>query len=188
MKLRTQWMGMAMIALIPAAMPATVLAQGAQERESIEPGVATSSAAEPAGTPPAKATPSEKVAPPPKAVQPPPAVAPASASKVPAPSSKTASTAQAPAKSADAAQPAPSKANDRLELDPTQISGNRELPRVMYVVPWRRPDMGEFAGRPPNSLLDEVLAPVDRDVFRRQNSYYTALQPDTSPAAHKDEK
>jgi hypothetical protein len=68
---------------------------------------------------------------------------------------------------------------DRLELDTTQITGNRELPRVLYVVPWKRSDLGDLTGRPANSLLDEVLAPVDRDVFRRQNRYYDALRPDT---------
>ena len=30
-------------------------------------------------------------------------------------------------------------------------------------------------GKPTNSLLDEVLAPVDREVFRRQTDYYTQL-------------
>jgi len=67
---------------------------------------------------------------------------------------------------------------DRIELDTTQITGNRELPNVMYVVPWKPPDLGEFAGRPPKSLLDELLAPVDREVFQRQNRYFAALQPD----------
>jgi len=28
-----------------------------------------------------------------------------------------------------------------------------------------------------NSLLDEVLQPLDRDVFKRENRYYDALQP-----------
>ena len=51
----------------------------------------------------------------------------------------------------------------------------------MYVVPWRKPELGEFAGRPPNSLLDEALTPVDRDVFRRQNRYYAALQQQANP-------
>ncbi len=69
---------------------------------------------------------------------------------------------------------------DRLELDTTQITGNRELPKVLYVVPWKRSDLGDLAGRPANSLLDEVLAPVDRDVFRRQNRYYQALKPDSA--------
>ncbi|MBK7114916.1 MAG: hypothetical protein IPH71_02595 [Proteobacteria bacterium] len=70
------------------------------------------------------------------------------------------------------------RAQDRLELDTTQITGNRELPRVLYVVPWKRSDLGDLAGKPANSLLDEVLAPVDRDVFKRQNRYYDALKPD----------
>ena len=74
-----------------------------------------------------------------------------------------------------------STAHDQIELDTTQITGNRELPNVMYVVPWKRPDLGDFAGRPAKSLLDELLAPVDRDVFRRQNRYFAALQ--AEPAA-----
>jgi len=86
-----------------------------------------------------------------------------------------------PPKSAPAAAAAPQSGakaatKDHIELDTTQISGNRELPKVMYVVPWRKADPGEFAGRPPNSLLDEALTPVDRDVFRRQNRYYAALE------------
>ena len=87
------------------------------------------------------------------------------------------SSAAAPA-AAKAATAAP-RARDRIELDTTQITGNRELPKVLYVVPWKRADLGDLAGRPANSLLDEVLAPVDRDVFRRQNRYYQALKPDS---------
>jgi hypothetical protein len=70
------------------------------------------------------------------------------------------------------------KAQDKLELDATQITGNRELPKVLYIVPWKRSDLGDLVGKPVNSLLDEVLAPVDRDVFKRQNRYYDALKPD----------
>jgi hypothetical protein len=65
---------------------------------------------------------------------------------------------------------------DSIQLDTTQISGNRELPKLMYVVPWRRDQLGNFVGRPPNSLVDEALTPVDRAVFERQNRYYAALQ------------
>ena len=86
------------------------------------------------------------------------------------------------------------KAHDSLELDTTQITGNRELPKVLYIVPWKRSDLGDLVGKPVNSLLDEVLTPVDRDVFKRQNRYYDALKPDdakdaagavTDPAAGK---
>jgi len=76
------------------------------------------------------------------------------------------------------------KAQDRLELDTTEITGNRELPKVLYIVPWKRSDLGDLVGKPVNSLLDEVLAPVDRDVFKRENRYYDALKPDqTGPGA-----
>jgi hypothetical protein len=68
------------------------------------------------------------------------------------------------------------RALDRLELDTTQITGNRELPKVLYIVPWKRADLGDLVGKPVNSLLDEVLTPVDRDVFRRENRYYRSLQ------------
>jgi hypothetical protein len=70
------------------------------------------------------------------------------------------------------------KAQDRLELDTTQITGNRELPKVLYIVPWKRSDLGDLVGKPVNTLLDEVLEPVDRDVFKRENRYYDALKPD----------
>ncbi len=65
---------------------------------------------------------------------------------------------------------------DRIELGTTEISGNRELPKLMYIVPWQRDQLGKFVGRPPNSLVDEALTPVDRQVFQRQNRYYAALQ------------
>jgi hypothetical protein len=67
------------------------------------------------------------------------------------------------------------KTPDRVDLDTTTVTGNRELPKVMYVVPWKKSDIGDLGGKPMNSLLDEVLAPVDRDVFRREVVYYQAV-------------
>ncbi|WP_405241296.1 hypothetical protein [Lentisalinibacter salinarum] len=64
---------------------------------------------------------------------------------------------------------------DELDLERTEITGNRELPKVLYIVPWKTSDLGDLVGRPVNSLLDEVLAPVDREVFVRQVGYYQNL-------------
>jgi hypothetical protein len=64
---------------------------------------------------------------------------------------------------------------DELDLERTEITGNRELPKVLYIVPWKASDLGDLVGRPVNSLLDEVLAPVDREVFVRQVDYYQNL-------------
>jgi hypothetical protein len=75
------------------------------------------------------------------------------------------------------------KAADHVELDTTTVTGNRELPKVMYVVPWKKSDIGDLLARPMNSILDEALAPVDRDVFRREVSYYQAVKADGAPAS-----
>jgi hypothetical protein len=64
---------------------------------------------------------------------------------------------------------------DTLDLGTTSITGNQELPKVLYIVPWKRSDLGDVVGRPVNTLLDEVLAPVDPDVFERHLDYYEAL-------------
>jgi hypothetical protein len=64
---------------------------------------------------------------------------------------------------------------DRLELGRTEITGNQELPKVLYIVPWQKSDPGDLMGKPVNSLLDEVLAPLDREEFIRQVDYYNDL-------------
>jgi len=80
----------------------------------------------------------------------------------------------------------PALADDRADLDRTKIIGNRELPKVLYIVPWKKPTPGELAGRPMKSVLDEALAPIDRDVFRRQVRYDAQLQSTAaSPAPEK---
>jgi hypothetical protein len=70
---------------------------------------------------------------------------------------------------------APAAAIDRIDLGATSITGNQELPKVLYIVPWKRSDLGDLTGRPVNTLLDEVLAPIDPEVFERQLSYYETL-------------
>jgi hypothetical protein len=71
----------------------------------------------------------------------------------------------------------PALAQDRADIERTQIIGNRELPKVLYIVPWKKPLSGELAGRPVASVLDEALAPIDRDVFRRQLQYDAQAKP-----------
>ncbi len=67
---------------------------------------------------------------------------------------------------------------DQMLLDRTEITGNQELPKVLYIVPWQKSDPGDLIGRPVNTLLDEVLAPLDREEFIRQVDYYSVLYGD----------
>jgi len=104
------------------------------------------------------------------------------------PAVDTSATQPAATESKPAAQPAASgrrAQNDRLDLDTTIVTGNRELPKVLYIVPWKKADLGELPAQPFNTLLDEVLTPVDRDVFRREVTYYGVVSSggNASPAA-----
>ena len=73
---------------------------------------------------------------------------------------------------------------DQADLDRSQIIGNRELPKVTYIVPWKKPGAGDLSGRPLVSVLDEALMPLDREVFRRQVRYDAqAVAQTPAPAA-----
>jgi hypothetical protein len=122
-----------------------------QQQDDLQPGVNTSA------LPPQPATPSSAPA------------AAAPAAKVVAPAGKAGKAGKS------------GKAIDRLDLDTTQITGNKELPKVMYVVPWKHSDLGDLTGKPANSLVDEILQPVDRDVFNREERYYHTVAPQKGP-------
>jgi hypothetical protein len=109
--------------------------------------------------------------------------------------------AQPPASRAQTAVPArtaapgqKSTATDRIDLGLATVTGDREQPKVMYIVPWKKSDIGDLSGKPMNSLLDEALAPIDRDEFKREVVYYTAVKADASqngasrPPAKQGEK
>lgn len=65
----------------------------------------------------------------------------------------------------------PAGAEVRIELEETEISAARELPKVLYIVPWQKtqPDSRPL---PMRSLIDETLSPVEMDVFKRRVRYY----------------
>ena len=88
----------------------------------------------------------------------------------------------APTKTGTKAAPPPKAAGatDRLNLGTATVTGDREQPKVMYIVPWKKSDIGDLSGKPMNSLLDEALAPVDRDEFKREVAYFDAVKADTS--------
>ncbi len=62
-----------------------------------------------------------------------------------------------------------------VALGATDITGNKELPKVMVIVPWKDSLGAGGVIKPTDSLLDDVLQPVDRGVFQRQIRYYGQL-------------
>ena len=73
--------------------------------------------------------------------------------------------------------------NDQLILDTTVVTGNRELPKVMYIVPWKKAELSNLPAQPFNTLLDDTLQPVDREVFRREVNYYNVIAGKDQPVA-----
>ena len=157
----------------PVTSPSQTSASGAAPSKAV-PSSAQSEAGEP------RANTSEAA--PEAAAQP--AQAPAQPAQAPAPRPASA---RSPGGSASASHtstgtPAGGKptATDRLELGTATVTGDREQPKVMYIVPWKKSDIGDLSGKPMNSLLDEALAPVDRDEFKRQVMYYQVVKADAS--------
>jgi hypothetical protein len=189
-----RWMVVGLLALLPALVTPAVLAQQspapapkqAPPPDDLEPGVNTSTLPSSGGSPGVGNSPSS--------------AAPASndhALSAPKDSKSTSDagtvtskpvkgtkrTANPPAGAATNSSGRGSNSEAHVDLDTTEITGNQELPKVLYIVPWKKSDLGDLLGKPANSLLDEVLQPVDRDVFKRENRYYDALKPDAASGA-----
>jgi hypothetical protein len=106
------------------------------------------------------------------------AVAPAEAAATPPAASAPQGEPAAAAAVASAA--AGERVVDRLRLDVTAITGNRELPKVMSIVPWKPAEPPAGPDRPMGSLIEELLTPLDRDEFRREITYYRDLTSQSS--------
>jgi len=56
------------------------------------------------------------------------------------------------------------------------VIGNQELPKSLYIVPWKSAELGEAAPSPSSGMFSEGLTPLDPEVFRREVKYYDAMQ------------
>ncbi len=66
-------------------------------------------------------------------------------------------------------------AQEILQLEGTEIIGNKELPRVLYIVPWKSVERFELSSPPIISIMDQPLVRIDRAAFKRQIHYHNAI-------------
>jgi hypothetical protein len=66
----------------------------------------------------------------------------------------------------------PLLAEQRLDMEGAAIFGNKESPNVLYVVPWRPAKRLTGMIAPEMTTKQELLVPLDRDVFRRRVDWY----------------
>jgi len=62
-------------------------------------------------------------------------------------------------------------AEQRIELQ-SSIIGNKELPTVTYLLPWKAANSGELPEVNFRSVLDQELLPLERELFRRELNFY----------------
>jgi len=69
------------------------------------------------------------------------------------------------------------EAEDRLDMEGTSIIGNKELPKILYIVPWKPAQRIDIPAPPVVSILDRPLQKLDRKEFRRQVKFHQKVFP-----------
>ncbi|QFU77215.1 hypothetical protein EY643_16980 [Halioglobus maricola] len=67
----------------------------------------------------------------------------------------------------------------------SRVTGNQELPRVMYILPWRQPAEVEFDWQPEPGIAGELFQPLRRDEYLRELRYRQASSP--GPQNHTEQ-
>lgn len=66
------------------------------------------------------------------------------------------------------------------EVTGTTIIGTKEAPNVLNVVPWQGKELNadpwDIRPSPAQSVLEDSLQPIDRDVLRREIEYFNLIQ------------
>ncbi|MDQ7016386.1 MAG: hypothetical protein Q9N68_08425 [Gammaproteobacteria bacterium] len=62
-------------------------------------------------------------------------------------------------------------AEQRIELQST-IVGNKELPTITYLLPWKAAKPSELSEVKFGRVLDQELLPLERELFQRELNFY----------------
>ena len=72
---------------------------------------------------------------------------------------------------ASAAEKAKNETAEAKELSGMSVLGNNETPKALYIVPWKSSELGAAADLR-GGLLNDAMAPVDKEVFMRELEFY----------------
>ena len=62
-------------------------------------------------------------------------------------------------------------AEERINMDAMSIIGNKELPNILYILPWKHSDLPDMVELPLSGLINDALKPIDRKTILRQQHY-----------------
>ena len=67
-------------------------------------------------------------------------------------------------------------AEERIDMDAMSIIGNKELPNVLYILPWKQANLPEMVELPLSSLINDALQPLDRQTILRRQYYKQVIK------------
>ncbi len=67
------------------------------------------------------------------------------------------------------------QAQESVQLEGTEIIGNKELPRVLYIVPWKSVERFDIETPAIDSIMDQQLKRIERTAFRRKIHFYNVV-------------
>lgn len=62
-------------------------------------------------------------------------------------------------------------AEERINMEALSIIGNKELPNILYILPWKHSDLPDMVELPLSGLINDALKPIDRKTILRQQHY-----------------
>jgi hypothetical protein len=76
-------------------------------------------------------------------------------------------------------------ADEEKAMAGMSIIGSKELPKALFIVPWKEAEPPLIPEQPVNSLLNDKPRPLDPDVFRRFLRYYDQMHETPSKTREK---
>ena len=72
-------------------------------------------------------------------------------------------------------------AQQRLDMQGTSIIGNKELPNILTIVPWKSAEPVSLSTPSFDSVLDEPPHTLERSTFQRQLDLFTTIYTEKKP-------
>jgi len=62
-------------------------------------------------------------------------------------------------------------AEEKITMDSLQVIGNKEMPNILYILPWQAAQLPTMVELPLSGLIQDALQPVDRESILRRRYY-----------------
>ncbi len=72
-----------------------------------------------------------------------------------------------------------------IYMDETFISGNQELPKVLYILPWKNQQGEAVPARVPVLMNDTIMAPIYPHEYRLEMSYRALIADGTNVSSQQ---